>query len=324
MNPPTRRIPHAASLRRWRLSIEHSMLILGSSMLLASFSAVAAPRISASYSIAADITDAAGERTASASYTNDGSLGGIIGISTVAAPAETAKHGYIAQLYEVTGLQLTATPPTVNESSSRQLSGAQLLDDNTTLAVPASAISWSVLSGPITNISNSGAAIPANVYQNTAASVQGSYAGDIGALGLTVLNTNLDNYGSYAADGINDTWQVQYFGLDNPLAGPLQDPDHDGQNNWFEFQAGLVPTDPESRFLLNIESVPGQPGQKNIIFSPRLTGRNYTVLSKSDLAEGTWLPLASSSISDQLDKRTVTDLDVSSETKFYHVQIYIP
>ncbi len=283
----------------------------------------AGPRSSASYSIPTDIADSGGRRTTSASYSNDGSIGGVAGSSIVAAPAELARHGYIGQLYEVTGLQLTSTPPTVNEGTSRQLSGAQSLDDNTTLAVPSAAIAWSVLSGPLTNISNSGLAIAGIVYQNTAASVQGSYAGDIAALGLTVLNSNLDNYGSYAADGINDTWQVQYFGLNNPLAGPLQDPDSDGQNNWFEFQAGLVPTDPESRFLLTIESVPGQPGQKNIIFSPRLSGRIYTVLSKTDLAVGMWLPLVSSSVSDHLDKRTVTDLD-AGETKYYHVEIYIP
>ena len=283
----------------------------------------AGPRSSASYSIPTDIADSGGRHTASASYSNDASIGGVAGSSIVAAPAELARHGYIGQLYEVTALQLAATPATVNEGASRQLGGAQLLDDSTTLAVPAAAIAWSVLSGPLTNISNGGLAIAGNVYQNTAASVQGSYAGNIGALGLNVLNTNPDNFGTYAADGIDDAWQVQYFGLNNPLAGPLQDPDADGQNNLFEYIAGVVPNDPESRFLLIIEPIPGQPGQKNIIFSPRLTGRTYTVLSKIDLAVGTWLPLVSSSFSDHLDKRTVTDLD-AGDTKYYHVEIEIP
>lgn len=295
------------------------------SLLLLALSAAlhAGPRSSASYSIPTDIADSGGRRTTSASYSNDASIGGVAGTSIVAAPAEIAKHGYIGQLYEVTALQITATPTTVNEGTSRQLSAAQLLDDNTTLAVPAVTIAWSVLSGPLTNISNSGLTIAGNVYQNTAASVQGSYAGDTGTLGLNVLNTNLDNFGSYAADGIDDAWQVQYFGLNNPLAGPLQDPDHDGQNNLFEYITGVVPTDPTSHFQLIIEPIPGQPGQKNIIFSPRLNGRTYTVLSKIDLAVGTWLPLVSSSTSDQLDKRTVTDLD-AGEIKFYHVEIGTP
>ena len=89
----------------------------------------AGPRTSASYTIATDTADAGGRRATSASYTNDGSAGGVVGISTVAAPAETARHGYIGQLYEVTGLVLSATPTTVNEGSTLPLSAAQLLDD---------------------------------------------------------------------------------------------------------------------------------------------------------------------------------------------------
>ena len=71
----------------------------------------AGPRTSANYTIATDTADAGGRRTTSANYTNDGSLGGVAGISTVAAPAETAKHGYLGQLSAVTGLVLSATPP---------------------------------------------------------------------------------------------------------------------------------------------------------------------------------------------------------------------
>ena len=33
-----------------------------------------------------------------------------MGLSTAASPAETAKHGYVGQLYDVTGLTLTAAP----------------------------------------------------------------------------------------------------------------------------------------------------------------------------------------------------------------------
>ena len=51
----------------------------------------------------------------SASYANDGSAGLVVGISTVAAPAETAKHGYLAQLYDATGL--TPTAATLKEVS---------------------------------------------------------------------------------------------------------------------------------------------------------------------------------------------------------------
>ena len=80
----------------------------------------------------------------------------------------------------------------------------------------------------------------ATVYQDTAAVVQVTYQTLTDTLNLTVLNTLPDNFSTYAADGIDDDWQVLYFGLGNPNAGPLIDPDYDGQNNLFEFTAGVA------------------------------------------------------------------------------------
>ena len=114
--------------------------------------------------------------------------------------------------------------------------------------MPAASITWSIVSGPLTGINSNGLATAATVYQNTSATAQGVYAGDTGALNLTVLDTIPDNFGSYAGDGIGDDWQFQYFGLSNPNAAPLLDPDHDGHNNLFEFTAGIIPTDAASKF----------------------------------------------------------------------------
>lgn len=202
----------------------------------------AGPRSSASYSVITDIADGGGKRVSSVSFTNDGSLGGIAGVSITAAPVATAKQGYIAQLYEVTALQLTASPATVNELGTRQISGTQLLDDLTTIAVTPGSISWSILSGPLSSVSAGGLVTAGAVYQDASASVQGVFAGMTGSVNLTVLNTIADNFGSYGGDGIGDDWQVQYFGLNHPSAGPLLDPDGDGLNNLVEYGALLNPT----------------------------------------------------------------------------------
>ncbi len=284
----------------------------------------AGPRSSTNYSIPTDSTDAGGKRATSAAYTNDGSAGGITGISSVAAPAETAKAGYLGQLTEVTALQLAATPTTVNETATRQLSAAQLLDDLTTNAVPSASITWSVASGPLTGINTSGLATAATVYQNTAATAQGSYAGASGTLGLTVLDSIPDNFGSYAADGVGDDWQFQSFGLSNPLAAPLLDPDGDGQNNRFEFTAGLVPTNPLSRFSLSIAPVSGQPSQKQLVFDPIVAGRSYTVKSSPDLTTGSWITLTGTTTTDNGNQRTVTDTAATPAKKFYTVEIVKP
>lgn len=185
-------------------------------------------------------------------------------------------------------------------------------------------VSWSIASGPLTDIDSAGIATADTVYQNTAAVAQGEFEGMTGQLSLTVLDTHPDNFGSYADDGLDDDWQFQFFGLNNPSASPTVDADGDGQNNHFEFVAGVIPTDPLSRFQLEIHPVPGQPTHRDIVFNPRLEDRSYTVTSKQDLAPGTWLPLTSSNSSDILDVRAVTDLDAEEPVKFYRVEITQP
>ena len=284
----------------------------------------AGPRSSTNYSIPTDTTDAGGKRATSASYTHDGSVGGVVSISTVATPAGTAKHGYLGQLTEVTALQLAAAPTTVNETATRQLSAAQLLDDDSLNTLAATDVTWSVASGPLTGIDTAGLATASVVYENTPATAQGDYAGATGSLGLTVLDSIPDNFGSYAADGLADDWQNQYFGLNNSLAAPLLDPDGDGQNNAFEFTAGLIPTDALSRFLITISPVPGQAGQKQVIFDPIFGDRSYTVKTSPDLAAASWTTLAGSTSSDNGSQRTVTDTSASETKKFYTVEIVKP
>ena len=299
--------------------------ILVSILSLVAVSTHAGPRNSANYQILTDVADGGGGRATSANYTNDGSSGGVAGISTVAAPDVTAKVGFMGQLYEATGLTLSPGLLTINETASGQLNAWLTLDDETLLAVPATSVTWSVQGGPLTSISTSGLATAGIVYENTLATVQGVYFGFPPAPhNLTVLDSIPDNFGSYSGDGLNDLWQVQYFGLNNSNAGPSLDPDGDGHTNAFEFTAGLVPTSPSSRFTLSPQPVPGQPTRRNIVFSPLVAGRSYVVQSRPSLTSGTWAPLTSFTQSDGGTTRTVTDLNASGPTKFYRVEVTKP
>ena len=221
-------------------------------------------------------------------------------------------------------LQLTASPASVDEGNSRQLQAVHLLDDSTTVAADAGSVAWSGLSGPIASVSASGLATAGTVYQNTNATIQGDLGSFTATLGLTVLNVGQDDYQAYAADGIDDDWQVQYFGAPpNANAGPAVDPDGDGQKNLFEFLAGVIPNDSASRFLFRIEPVAGQPAQKKLVFSPRLAGRTYTVETSADLGAA-WAPLSGATVSDDGSERTVTDPNASAAKKFYRVNITKP
>lgn len=290
-------------------------------------SVFAGSRSSASYSVAAESSGAGGRRTSSASYANDSSIGEIVGVGTVAAPAVIARHGHVGQLYEVARLVLSANPTNVNEGATRQLAARAILDDATTLNLTGPAVAWSSVSGPILSISAGGLATAANVYESTPATVQGAWLGKVATLGLRVLNVGNDDFGTYASDGIDDAWQVQYFGQPpNANAGPLVDFDRDGQTNFFEYTAGLVPTDAASRFSITIAPVPGQPTRKNIIFTPLVLtgGRSYAVKFRTDLATGSWAPLTGTTQSDAGSVRTVTDTTATGAKKFYRVDITKP
>jgi hypothetical protein len=297
-----------------------ALVLLSSALAL---SARADLRTSANYSIATEVIDAGGDHAASANYSSDASAAPITGLST-AAPPETLKQGYIGQLYEITGLALSAQSNPVNEGTTDQLSAAQTLDDATLLTVPPASVTWSVLSGPLTGIDANGLATAGTVYQDTLATAQGIF-GFTANLPVTVKNVNTDDLGTYAGDRIDDAWQVQYFGQPpNPLAGPNVDADGTGQTNLFKFVAGLDPLDATSRFILKIAPVNGQSSQKNLIFSPRLVDRAYTVEAKSSLTSGSYAPLPNSSFSDNGQERTVTDFDGSGAAKFYTVEITKP
>jgi len=281
-------------------------------------------RSSANYSVPADTEDAGGAKATSAAYSNDGSVGGIGGVSATTTPLFTAKHSYIGQLYDVTGVSLSANPLNVNEGTTSQLTGSAVLDDATFLPLAATALSWGVSSGPINSINPTGLAIAGIVYQDTAAIIHGDYLGQSGTLTLTVRNVGIDDFGAYSGDGIDDAWQVHYFGLNNPNAAPTADPDGDGQNNLFEYIAGTNPTDPLSKFQFSIAPVAGQAGQQNLIFSPRFPSRTYTVQSRDDLSAGSFAPLLGAATADNGTQRTVTDSNATGASRFYRVQITLP
>jgi hypothetical protein len=276
---------------------------------------------SANYSLTPLTEDGGGRRSTSANYTIDSSAAP--GAAT-SSGAYIVRSGYAGSLFDSVSLGLTASPLTVNEGTTRQLNASVILDDATTLTLAPASVTWAVQSGPLTGINAGGLATAGIVYQNTAAVAQGGYSGLNGTVTLSVLNTNIDDFGTYAGDGMADDWQVLYFGLNNANAGPLLDPDNDGWINLFEYHAGLVPTDFHSVFNFRTEPVPGQPGQRRIIFSPRFPGHTYTVSSSLTMAPGSWTPLTGATVSDNGDERTVVDPNASGPRKYYRVDVQVP
>ena len=284
-----------------------------------------APCASTSFggTLVASSVDGGGGRSSSPSYVNDGCLGGIAGIE--AAGADTNRAGYIGQLTEVASLSMAATPASVSECSNSQFSTVATLDDRTVVMLTGADVSWNSPAFPLASIHGSGLATMAAVYTNTPGAFTGQYLGTAGSGAVMVLNTLPDNYGIYANDSIPDWWQVAYFGTNNPLGLANADADGTGQNNLFKYVAGLDPTNPASVFRFRIESVPGQPTQENLVFSPRYDGHTYVPLFRTDLVAGaSWTPLTTTNLTDNGPERTVTDLSASGIQKFYRIQISYP
>lgn len=286
----------------------------------------AEPRSSTDYSLAPEFTGAGGGRASSTNYTSDTDVGGPVGLSTTPPPnVVLSKAGYVGQLYDVTALAPTADPTTVGEGGTRQLEALATCDDGTALALEDADVEWSVFSGPLAGIDATGLATAGLVYANTTATARLAWGGLTGDLVLTVLDTVPDNYGSYADDGLGDDWQVRFFGLDNPLAGPAMDPDGDGQDNKFEEIAGLVPTDPLSRLWLRILTDPDEATWRQLVFHPVVVGRSYRILSSTTLAADSWAPLPGSPpVVNNGDERTITDTGATEPKKFYRVEVTRP
>ena len=253
-------------------------------------------RSSPRYSIAAETTAHAGHRTTSARYTNDATAGTLGGQPTSAAYSTRA--GFPGQLIDPTALQLTAPAASLAEATTLQLSARLLLDDATLLNVPAPSVAWSSNVAALT-INPNGLATAAAVIVNTPATATGTHLSFSANLALSIVDSLPDNFGSYAGDGLADVWQNQFFGLNNPLAGPLLDPDADGQNNRFEFLGGVTPTDPNSRLVITgqvaspttyqVQLTPARPGTR-YLFQRATTLTDWT--TQSTLTPSTAAPLS--------------------------------
>lgn len=295
--------------------------------ILLTASALAGPRTSEHYAITTETLDFGGQAVSSATYSIQGSITTVTGISERSEPMQTiVRHGYIGQLYEFLGYGLLATDYYPPEEGSTQLIPVRTADDGTNLVIPTDGFTFAPLEGPIPGISPTGLVETTSVHEDTQAIVGANsplFAGQL-QLTLFVVDTLPDNYGTYAADGLPDTWQITHFGHDNPLAAALLDPDGDGQNNRFEYIAGITPTDPLSRFQLRIAPVPGEPARKELKFGPIHSGRTYTVKFNATLNGGAWQDLTDFTADESNPERTVIDQSADIPKKFYHVEITKP
>jgi hypothetical protein len=253
-------------------TVEHSSIDNGSSL-------------AASESYVADISSTHGGAAGSTSYAN--------------------RVGCAGQLADVLAVRVVASAAalTMVERGTRQFA-ARLTYDDASQAVPAAErLTWSVpsSSSAVLAIGLTGLATAGSVYQDSGAGVRAVYQAFSDTLSLVVLNSGTDDFGTYAADGLADLWQVRYVGEANPLAGPNPDADGDGLSNLQEFAFGTDPATSSagpvrwsgSTFLSGGVAVPFASGTGanftfRAVFARRRdfasAGLSYTVEFSGDLA----------------------------------------
>ncbi len=232
-----------------------------------------------------------------------------------------ARGNLIGQFYDPAGFLVSASPATVDEGETRQLVAAVAMDDETVVGVDESDVLWSVVDGPVVGIDAGGLATAGLVYEDTLATVRGDYGGVMDDFGLTVLNVGLDDFGSYAGDGIDDDWQVGFFGENNPNAGPGKNPDGDPNDNLTEFLGGFDPTNGSDFLQLLIVGVGG--GVTDLTLNKAIPGRTYRLMESGDLTTPFSEVEKFSVVSEELDK-ALQDGDAPTGRNFYQIKVERP
>jgi hypothetical protein len=195
---------------------------------------------SADYSISTAFPEEGGGEVASIDYR----------INTAAGPGEAVastdfslRGGYAGQLADVISIRIDGPTPlaTLREAQATQLGVAATLDDATKSVLAADAVKWTMQGGPAT-VGPSGMVTAAHVYQDTEAGVAAGYLNFSDTFSLVVLNSGTDDFSSYAADGLPDRWQVQYFGESGIQTAAGEDADSDGLTNLQEYAFGMNPS----------------------------------------------------------------------------------
>jgi hypothetical protein len=281
---------------------------------------------SASYALNQNGSGSGGGQLSGANIVADTSTGGSFGgaVSTVTTSGFQSKSNYIGQLTDVDEVIVSASPETINEGGTRVLSAVANMDDGTTLSNPAGTI-WGFTTPLIASIDAlTRTATGGTVFENTPTTVEASILGTIGNLELTVLNTNPDNFASYGGDGLDDAWQVQYFGTPpNTDAAPGENPDGDPFDNADEFLTGFSPVDGGDFLRLTIAS--SGSGVTNLVINKVIPDRLYTVKAGTDLSGSFNELIGGSPLSYGSETTNALVQDTAAGTrKFYVIDVQFP
>lgn len=178
---------------------------------------------------------------------------------------------------------------------------------------------------PVANISQVGTGRSRTLYLSPIADKLGSSLVTVTVADEEGLTINTSFQVSIKGSTVQE-WRQQYFGsaANSGCGADTADPDGDGQNNEFEFVAGVDPTNACSHFNFRIEPEPSSNGRFQLCADPVFDDRTYTILSSTDLSSPNWTALFDCTVIDSDRKRTIIDQEMIGPRKFYRILISRP
>lgn len=245
-------------------------------------------------------------------------------VSDVTTGGVQVKNNYIGQLYDITGIELESAQATIPEGETSQLNVAFAMDDGTMLGFGAAVLDWTVDAELVEIDADTRVATARPVYKDETTSVA-VRLGELesNSLALQISDVDADNYLGYGSDGLDDVWQIGFYGLPpNANASPDFDSDGDGYDNAKEYLLGFSPVDGNDYFQATI-ALGDEPGLVDLVINRVIPERLYTVKLGSDLKTYP-TEVATIDVSTTETGRRIEGISLSGDTTFLRVEVAKP
>ncbi len=164
----------------------------------------------------------------------------LTGISGAVEAAVVLKSGLAGQLDAGQSLLVDGLADQINEDQSLSVRVLEMLSDGSMTAIAPTSVNTAAA------LRDDGVIrFPTLAYDSTV-SYHFEWNGLTSDRVIHISNTDFDNYGSLAQDGLGDSWQLNHTAAGVGGWSASADPDHDGLNNRMEFVFGTDPADSAS------------------------------------------------------------------------------
>ncbi|HEY1788995.1 MAG TPA: alpha-L-rhamnosidase C-terminal domain-containing protein, partial [Verrucomicrobiae bacterium] len=138
------------------------------------------------------------------------------------------------------------------------------------------------------------------------------------------LSTN----SSVPATTLYSNWASSWFGTNTAntaIAGPTANPDGNGFDNYYDFVAGIDPTDPDAYLRVNVSNMtPTNSTDGLLVTVAGLTGRSYILQRALSLSSPSWTGIVTNGTLTSNQTLRFTDPQPPAAQVFYRVLVTLP